>query len=330
MSAECEVASVFGDQLKALSSAGTKQRRAEASEEPEEPQKWYPATKGGKGQQSWSSRGWANKDRQSDRAWGESQPLTDTVSATQVRELLAMLTRLTLRQEDSIAALQADTSFMLYMDTAGDMSMTTTLWEMSQRWKKLKEEESSKVTQSLRVTLMTGLFMELKSRMELALDAKTRPTFEKHGWLTEGDDPKWAFQIWDPEAKDMKTDPSQDPIPHTHMLKDVARLLTLLPTNLVQKFHATRPMAAEYQSNTLTMMIMISNRGQPADELYGLLRGLCDSCALRLVGARMRPHRQRRQPLAQALELQARGLLNATRPQEAPPSKEEDKPTADK
>ena len=216
------------------------------------------------------------------------------------------------------------------MDTAGDMSMTTTLWEMSQRWKKLKEEESSKVTQSLRVTLMTGLFMELKSRMELALDAKTRPTFEKHGWLTEGDDPKWAFQIWDPEAKDMKTDPSQDPIPRTHMLKDVARLLTLLPTNLVQKFHATRPMAAEYQSNTLTMMIMISNRGQPADELYGLLRGLCDSCALRLVGARVRPHRQRRQPLAQALELQARGLLNATRPQEAPPSKEEDKPTADK
>ena len=36
-------------------------------------------------------------------------------------ELLAMLTRLTLRQEDSIAALQADTSFMLYMDTAGDV-----------------------------------------------------------------------------------------------------------------------------------------------------------------------------------------------------------------
>ena len=237
------------------------------------------------------------------------------MNANQVRELLAMLTRLALRQEDTIAALQADTSFMLYLDTAGEMSMTKTLWEMSQRWKKLKEEESSQVTQSLRVTLMTGLFMELKSRMDLALEDKARPTLEKHGWLTEGEDPKWAFQVWDQEAKDMKRDADKDPISHSHMQKEIARLLTLLPTNLVQKFHAARPMAAEYQSNTLTMMIMISNRGQAADELYNLL-----------LGARMRPHRQRRQPLAQALEYQARNLLNATKPQEAQSSKDEGKP----
>ena len=243
--------SIFGDQLKAVSSSGTKQRRAEASTEPEEPQKWYrPSTKGGKGQQSSNYRGWTSRDRQGDRSWEESQPsLTETVNATQVRELLATLTRLALRQEDSLAAVQADSSFMLYLDTSGETSVTKTFWEMSQRWKKLREEESSKVTQSLRVTLMTGLFMELKSRMDLALDAKTRPTLEKHGWLTEGEDPKWAFQAWDPEAKEMKTNSSKDPTSHVHMQKEIARLLTLLPTNLVQKFHATRPMAAEYQSN---------------------------------------------------------------------------------
>ena len=74
------------------------------------------------------------------------------------------------------------------------------------------------------------------------------------------------------------------------------------------------------------MMIMISNRGQAADELCNLLLGMCDSCALRLIGARVRPHRQRSQPLALALEQQARGLLNVTRPQEAQPGKDEEKP----
>ena len=132
---------MFGDQLKAVSSSGTKQRRAEAPVEPEEPQKWFrPATKGGKGQQN-SNRSWSSRDRQGDRSWDrswdEGQPsLTEAVSATQVRELLAMLTRLALRQEDSLAAVQADSSFMLYLDTTGEMSMTKTLWEMSQRWKK--------------------------------------------------------------------------------------------------------------------------------------------------------------------------------------------------
>ena len=62
-------------------------------------------------------------------------------------------------------------------------------------------------------------------------------------------------------------------------------------------------MAAEYQKDVLPTMLVVSNRGQEADEMYLLLGKLSDCSALRLIGARIRPHRQRHQPLAVTLPI---------------------------
>ena len=56
--------------------------------------------------------------------------------------------------------------------------------------------------------------MELKSRLDLALTGKTRPTLEKHGWLTQGESPKWHFQVWDSTTEEMKIDSAREPVAH--------------------------------------------------------------------------------------------------------------------
>ncbi|CAE7251537.1 unnamed protein product [Symbiodinium sp. CCMP2456] len=198
--------------------------------------------------------------------------------------------KLMLKHEDILAAYQA----------------------VTQTWQTKKRDSPESLTQSLRVTLLTALFMELRERMNMALKEDKRATLSKHSWLSESDPATWSYQKWDPATETVVVDAGKVGLQHKDALHIIQRVLQLIPeTILIQKFHSTRPQAAEYKSNVLPFMLMVSNRGPLAQELYELFQKLSDLSAMRLIGSRIRPHRQRRQPLAVTLEQLTSGLLQA-------------------
>lgn len=309
--AEMEVAAMFASSMPALAAA--KSARREDSDVTPEKSKYHKTgqSKGirGKGLGSLGSR----KPSSPTKPKG-SQQLPDTLTEETVMELLALLTRLSLKHEDLLAAYQADTCYMMYLDTSGDLSITASLYQVTQKWQATKRDNPEKLTSSLRVTLLTTLFMELRERMNMALREDKRGTLSKHSWLSESDPATWNYQKWDPATEAVVVDAGRTGLPHSEALTIIQRVLQLIPeTVLIQKFHSTRPQAAEYASDVLPFMLMVSNRGALAQELYDLFQRLSDLSAMRLIGSRLRPHRQRRQPLALTLGQAASGLLQAAR-----------------
>lgn len=298
--AEKEVADMFANAMPALSAA----KSARREDTQLGPVKFHKTGQ----QKGFRGKGFGGR-RQQHAQSTDNQPQTELTEETMI-ELLTILTRLSLKHEDIIAAYQADSCFMLYLDTAGDLSITASLYQVTQTWQLKKRESPETLTQSLRVTLLTALFMELRERMNMALQKDKRATLSKHSWISESDPATWNYQKWDPTKETAVADPGRTGLPHSEALTIIQRVLQLIPaTVLIQKFHSTRPQAAEYQSNVLPFMLMISNRGAQAQELYGLFQQLSDLSAMRLIGSRLRPHRQRRQPLALTLEQAASSLL---------------------
>ncbi|CAE7229050.1 unnamed protein product [Symbiodinium sp. CCMP2456] len=254
-------------------------RAREEAEPAEDSRKWHkPSNKGGKGQ-----------------PWG--------------RELC-------LRHEDTEAAVRVDSSFMLYLDTRGSLSITRQLFDISADWKVKKE--AGQCNQSLRTTLIISMLSHMRRLMETALEDDNRPTMEKHGWVTRANPPGWAYMVYNPETEAQEVDAKRPPLPHADIKASIHRIFELITVeNVLHKFHATRPMAEKYQSEVLPMILMISNRGPLADELRSCLVKLCDNACMRLIGARMRQDRLKRQPLAVKLSEVAANLLDQTNPGKA-------------
>ena len=121
-------------------------------------QKWPKQAGKGRGHQL------DKRPRDDGRSWNLSKSsdqkydrLTDQVSGEEVRRLMALLTRLCLRQEDDLAATRADSAFLLYMETRPDMNtasgpyqpFTNHFFGIAQKWQKVKEETPTKLDLSL-------------------------------------------------------------------------------------------------------------------------------------------------------------------------------------
>ncbi|CAE7350808.1 unnamed protein product [Symbiodinium sp. CCMP2592] len=304
--AEREVANVFGSSMPAIAAAKSQRRDPDSSPEKSK----FLKTDRAKGVRG---KGLGGRKPAQTRATGsQQQQQQETLSEETIAELLAILTRLALKHEDILAAVQADSCFMMYLDTSGDLSITTNLYQITQAWQTKKRDTPELLTQSLRVTLLTALFMELRERMNMALLAEKREVLAKHQWISTSDPATWNYQKWDPTTEAAVVDAAKVGVPHQEAIEVIQKIIQLVPSLLVQKFHSTRPQAAEYQSNVLPFMLMISNRGEKAQDLYNLFQKISDLSALRLIGARLRPHRQRRQPLALTLEDVAAELLKSS------------------
>ena len=289
-------------------------------------QKWPKQAGKGRGHQL------DKRPRDDGRSWNLSTSsdqkydrLTDQVSGEEVRRLMALLTRLCLRQEDDLAATRADSAFLLYMETRPDMNtasgpyqpFTNHFFGIAQKWQKVKEETPTKLDLSLRSTLLLAYMTEFQERLRHALEPNNKETSVKAGWLQEtpGAPPCWTYAKWDATKKESILDTSKPPVTHSKVLDAVARSLTLLGnSSLIHRFRATRPLAQEYEANILTFLLLVSNRSAEADQLFSTMELLTDCNATQLMRTRFAKERLRRQPLAQALQREASNLLQATNP----------------
>ena len=328
-SAEAEVVEAFANYLPAVN-----QERRRAGDEEEEltakPKYPRPAGKGqGQGQSSASAAmevtdtpkesGPSRPGKPADQWWDKSDQSSwwrqdQEVSGRDLRELVSMLTRLSLRHEDALASTRADNCFLLFFDTGGEVTMVHNLYQVATLWKGQQTQEG--VRSSLRTTLMAALMSELNGRVRKTKDLKEEELalFYKHSWLKESG--SWAYQKWDTVKQEVTVDLSRAPVQQAAMEQTLQRLTALLATpEVLHRFHATRPMAKNYEAPSLPFCITLSGRGPLAQEAHDLLTLLSGNAApLRLVGARLRPEYNKRTPLAQALQEVAEPLFRSCPP----------------
>ena len=236
-----QVKELFGSSLPSFTAEMEQDQKEDRDQESlldDRRQKWPKQAGKGRGHQL------DKRPRDDGRSWNWSKSsdqkydrLTDQVSGEEVRRLMALLTRLCLRQEDDLAATRADSAFLLYMETRPDMNtasgpyqpFTNHFFGIAQKWQKVKEETPTKLDLSLRSTLLLAYMTEFQERLRHALEPNNKETSVKAGWLQEtpGAPPCWTYAKWDATKKESILDTSKPPATHSKKLFCLQTFLSL-------------------------------------------------------------------------------------------------------
>ncbi|CAE7616475.1 unnamed protein product [Symbiodinium sp. CCMP2592] len=133
----------------------------------------------GKGRGNRSGNGWGNR-------WNTQTPAPapSTVSLEDLQQMMHLVARLLVQQDNEIQMLKMDKQFLLHFET-GPQGMVHLFWESAQVWKKAKEAQPPTVDKSLRLTLLLCMLMELEGRLtKMLAHEQTKDNMIKHGWLT--------------------------------------------------------------------------------------------------------------------------------------------------
>ena len=101
--------------------------------------------------------------------------------------------------------------------------------------------------------------------------------------------------------------PDMGPLPHTDAITALEKIVHSLDGQIVQRFHATRPMADSYTGDMIAFLLEVSIKGPEPLRVHQALAKLANSAIWYLIGARMRPETPKRSPLANKLQDLLRG-----------------------
>ena len=224
-------------------------------------------------------------------------------------DLLRMLARLTLRQEDAISQLQLDKSFMFFIQ-CGRGSIMPTLLTQAKEWNQLKEK--GEATMPLRMHMFLQCFQLLAQRAQLLkLDASDDAlvlNLRSKGILTE--DSKWAYLSWDSQAMILK--PNRMPPLTSEEIRSLLERIAHLgqQPGVIHKFSALRPVKQDTLPQDATTAIPwrldLSLRSPEASELFQLLQKLAGNGITQLILLRVRGANLQRSPLANAISQRLR------------------------
>ena len=257
----------------------------------------------GKGPSRDGWAGWGNKRQWQKEAEDQEEAVLD--KATQ--EVIKSLVQLSLRHEAELGRLRADCGFMLFLDTpqtnpaAGIMpGVKAVAVEWPQQF------AAGTVKSPLRNLLMMAIIKELQTRLTAFLQDEDRCARAiSAGWMAEGHnalDPVWNYWGWNPkEKRQEKTD--QQPMQTTA----VQAQLQLLEANIAKEgvllnFRSTKDLEKELDLEVVPFMITVGLRAPESHATHRALQLLCGSAVCKLIGARIRPERLARQPVAKQLE----------------------------
>ena len=252
------------------------------------------ASHAGKGKGTWKSA----KKKGGDPEAGSGDRRRNS-SQVEIQQLLKGVAALCLGHEDSLSILHLDKGFVLFQQTKSPESLLQTMFSISTQWKKSKE--TGQVTSPLRVVLLKCFITELQARLEKAeQDEPTKAAVIKAGWATQKDAEGlcWPYFQYDPQTKTETVDINKTPTPRARAIDVLKGILVLLSPETLRKFHATRPLAEQYESEMISFLIHVALRGDLSEQLYRQLLQLEHNSVMFLMGARLRRERIQRSPLA--------------------------------
>ncbi|CAE7678807.1 unnamed protein product [Symbiodinium sp. CCMP2592] len=226
-------------------------------------------------------------------------------SSDKLMSLTLTMARLCLRQEEELQLLRMDKQFLIHFES-GPQGLLASFFAIAKKWHEARHKSPPEVANSLRVCMVNSMWLELHSRLERMLkDTTTQNNLHKHGWITkDGEKIMWPYKVWDGQQQQLMIDNSRAPIEHNSMLDIIKKLQTIFlqeTENLVHKFRSTRRLTEHIAGTTLPFMMSLSCRGEQADKAHHLCTMISGNSVLQLIGARMRPERAKRQPLADML-----------------------------
>jgi hypothetical protein len=221
-----------------------------------------------------------------------------------MKSIVSLLAKVTLRQEDELAALRAEWSYVIHLHT--DQWMPAALFQASAAWKKKKEEGT--LTMSLRQTLFMLLMLETSDRLEkvvLQEEMKSK-LVELHQIRLNPQDSaltgiSWVYQDWDEKDKMLKAN-GLTPISHVELVGALKSLRELASKEaMIHRFHATRKLAEQYKSESLVFLLTIACRSE-GQQMHQMMEKICGCAATSIIGMRVRRDRGKRSPLSQVLQ----------------------------
>ena len=213
---------------------------------------------------------------------------------------LALISRILIQHEDSINAAKMDRGFTVFMAQTGPAGLLTNLFQASVAWNKVRETEPKKITQPLRITLLTLMIAELLVRlqkMEQHPEAKKLAVTE--GWMDDSE--RLLYQKWDEESKKLLPHPTMQGLPIPDVLQTLKELEPLILEDLVLRFHAPRKLKPTPEAENKA-------RHPEANTLYQCMAKLENNAVWQLIGCQVRKDGMRRaNPVQELMKMLNRG-----------------------
>ena len=219
-------------------------------------------------------------------------------------ELLMMLAKLTLRQEDMLNQMALDRSFLLFLQ-AGRGSILLEMILAAKEWH--HQRQNSGVTCSFRqVNFLKVIELLIQRLTKLKYDNPEDPLVQalrQKGILSAEN--AWHYLAWDNAAKCLRPT-KQPPIPHEKVQELTIQLSQLASQgDLIQRFSALKPMNRDQVPDdsqvTIPWRLDLSLRSAASTQLFEVLNTLSGSGICQLILLRLRPTGLQRSPLATAI-----------------------------
>ena len=212
-----------------------------------------------------------------------------------MNEAIRLLARMALRHEDELSQNRVEREFVLTMEVHGG-GVLPTLYQVAQVWREAKEK--GQAISSLRMAMFLALLQEWLDRLEEILEKEALEGAIKLGvaQLVPQLELEWLYLLWDQEAKKMVKDPKRGPVNHKVFMAWLKELqLGIASSQSLLRFHSTRPLAENYQGETVTFLLTLGHRDQFIDRAHQLLTLMSGLGSTKVAAFRIRPARLERQ-----------------------------------
>ena len=231
--------------------------------------------------------------------WSQNKESKSGGRIAALEQQVALLSKMSLRHEDSLNLLRAEVSFVAHAKIGCESSIVGALHRVQAGWRELKKYQPEKLDKPMRCTLILCLFREILSRVEkLPTDETALAEFKAHGWISE-DLNFWPVLAWDAEQKKLLPVKSSPGLP-TAVLVDHLKAVIRHCTGdyALSRFHPVRPISDTMTGESVVFLLQVGLSSDSATQLGLHLRALCMNSALQLCGCSLKPDRAPRSNLA--------------------------------
>ncbi|CAE7695511.1 Crnkl1 [Symbiodinium sp. CCMP2592] len=226
---------------------------------------------------SWKNNG--NPQASSGNRWWQTDGDKMELSRAELQEIknvLNMVSTLVIRQEVQQNIQRQDTGFMVFVQTQVPDNLAQSMYQIGKTWHDTKRDNPTALRHPMRVTLYQHFVQTIKERFQAMMRTpSSRSKAESLGWVSSCGRKVHGLK-WDTTQQAHVQDETIASMDVVEIEEALDELLTCAPQQLViQRFHATRQLAAEYQSPVITMFLEVGMRRMfpearaPTDECFG-------------------------------------------------------------
>ncbi|CAE7938716.1 unnamed protein product [Symbiodinium sp. KB8] len=190
----------------------------------------------------------------------------------ELRNILNMVTTRLLRHEVQQNINRMDTGFVIFLQTTQAQNLA---FLIGKAWKEMEQNEPEKLKAPMRSVLLQHLLKVALERFQAMMSTpSSRSEAQELGWISENADQVYGLR-WNMEVEEG--------------LREMIELC--MRPLVVHRYHATRTLAAQYQSPVVTMMLEVGNRSEESQLAWKRLHRLAQSAAWTSAGCYLRHER---------------------------------------